>query len=530
MRRPDKLLPPIRLALLAGLLPALPCSADLEGYAGRIVQIADESYINRDPVVGETGLVAWQGYKEGLAEDGGGTEIFVFRNGKTQKVFDRALHPEAAHMRPQVWMDTVIWHTTRSSTMSGGVTWVLREVPDAQRDIGPDGKPLPELPAWYAEINLAEMQGEASTVDFNLVPSKQGLSGPFTNVFEYSVAYLEGNTATNAAEVIEAARDPERLRQIVENPRQAPWFMDATNAARRRTIDFNELARWTEDGGVEWLTYNHRNDLAPSFDGDLVAWQTAKAFPFGWEIMAMDAGKRYQLTTNYYYDMAPKVSKRDVVWYGWDGNDFEIFHWNADTLKITQLTSNTWDDVSPSIHDGVIAWESYPSVNPEIFAAILEHEGKRLVRPVIKQLSSNLYDDINPVVHNGVVAWQSFDGSDYEIRAVDLRRGPPDATGLPVGELIFSTDNEYDDILPDLRDGLLVWMGYTDDEEGEAGWDAEIFAYDVRLGPQGRPVQLTRNDYEDKNPRTAGGHIVWQADVIGGSRILLAPPPPAPNP
>ena len=72
-------------------------------------------------------------------------------------------------------------------------------------------------------------------------------------------------------------------------------------------------------------------------------------------------------------------------------------------------------------------------------------------------------------------------------------------------------------------------MGYSDDEEDEANWDAEIFLHSLNnTGEANRvnPLALTRNNYEDKNPRTAGGYVVWQADDVGATRIYLAKPEP----
>ncbi len=514
------------LALLAGLSLTAPTRAAFSDYTNRVVQIADESYVNRDPVVSATGLVAWYAYKDGLPEEGGGSEVFAHKDGTTRKIFDRDIYLHAAHMRPQVWKDEVVWQTTRSSSMSGTVTWVLREVPDHLRDIGPDGQPLPELPAWYSAADLGALGG--APTDFNLTPSQQTTAGPFTNVFQYSIAYMKGYT-TNTSTVAEQAQDPDLARSLRGNPRSAPWFIDATNTARRKTIDYNELARWTEKDGVEWLTYDQRNDLGPSIEGELLAWQKSKEFPFGWEIMVLDGKIHHQLTTNFYYDMAPKVSGRTVAWYGWDGNDFEIFCWNADDQRILQVTSNSWDDVAPSIDKGLVAWEAYPTVEAEIFAAFVEKDGRLVDTPVIKQLSSNIDDDLLPVVWDGKVAWQSFDGSDFEIWVWDFLRGPKDPQGQPLGEFVLQTVNNFDDVSPDMRDGLVVWMGYSDDEEDEANWDAEIFIHDLSANaPADRqiPLALTRNNYEDKNPRTAGGYVVWQADDVGATRIYLAKPAP----
>ena len=76
------------------------------------------------------------------------------------------------------------------------------------------------------------------------------------------------------------------------------------------------------------------------------------------------------------------------------------------------------------------------------------------------------------------------------------------------------TANNYDDTNPDIRDGIVTWQGYKDN------WDAEIFAWDMTNDP----VQVTDNEEEDRDPRTAGGRIVWQQDTGTKSSIYLATP------
>ena len=56
-------------------------------------------------------------------------------------------------------------------------------------------------------------------------------------------------------------------------------------------------------------------------------------------------------------------------------------------------------------------------------------------------------------------------------------------------------------------------MGYFDN------WDAEIFSWDGTT-----MTQVTSNDYEDRDPRTAGGRVVWLSEEDGKSLIYLAEP------
>ena len=62
-------------------------------------------------------------------------------------------------------------------------------------------------------------------------------------------------------------------------------------------------------------------------------------------------------------------------------------------------------------------------------------------------------------------------------------------------------------------DGVIVWMGYYDN------WDAEIYAWE-----NNEVTRLTSNDFEDRDPRTASGSIVWQVDEGKESLIYLVSP------
>lgn len=281
-----------------------------------------------------------------------------------------------------------------------------------------------------------------------------------------------------------------------------PEIVTITNEIRRHPSGSGELVLWSATGTTKRLTHDHRDDYSPSVWNGQVTWQKAKGWPFGWEIFYWQDGVAKQLTTNFYYDMAPKVQGRQVVWYGWDGHDFEIFLYDRDKDLISQITSNRYDDVSPVIWNGLIAWEGYQSAEAEIYVS---REGKdasgQSVR-TIKKVSDNVEDDINPRVWNGLVVWQGFDGDDFEIYLHD-------------GEKTRKvTANNYDDTNPDIRDGIVTWQGYKDN------WDAEIFAWDTAADP----VQITENDDEDRDPRTAAGRIVWQQDTGTKSRIFLATP------
>ena len=432
-------------------------TAALHVFAGEfsVTQISDEKMTHRDPTLSETGQAAWSAFfsddKEQMA-----CKLVLYSGGKTKDLTEGAIDPTAANLRPQAQGDSVVWVSTIGD-IGGPIDWVLREVPN--RD-----ETYPELNANY-DLRLG-----SNNVQIFEVPS----TNPPPPTTE------PASTSTN--------------EPVAVPPQPAPTIPlppEATGESRRADMGNTEICLW--DGKqINRLTHDRRDDLGPSFWGDLVAWQKGKGWPFGWEIMVWDKGTQKQLTTNFYYDMAPKVQGDQVTWYGWDGRDFEIFSYDRKTAAITQITSNQYDDVSPVIWGGAIAWEAYPGVDAEIY---LWKDSET------QKLSDNIEDDVNPRIWNGQVVWQGFDGDDFEIYLYDGAK------------TIKLTSNTFDDLNPDIRDNVICWMGYHDN------WDAEIYAWD------GQDVKrLTENEQEDRDPKTAGGRVIWQTDLGTRSTIYLAEP------
>lgn len=412
-------------------------------------QIADDGIVNRDPVISASGLAAWTSYNTNdVATANTFITTYTPENGR------RALTAELesllyAAAKPRVRSNTLTFIASYQEA-TGNETWVLREVPNRDEN-------FPEVEALYIAKETEGVQ--------ELVP------------------LIDRRGQTNVTEGTDTEEDG-----------------GSNEEARRHPSGESEIWRWNVgDVDIERVTHDMRNDYAPSADGDIVAWQKAKGFPFGWEIMALVGDTRMQLTTNYHYDMAPEVHGRDLVWYGWDGYDYEIFRYNADDNETVQITDNRFDDVTPRIWNGMIVWESYPAVEADI---LLYHDGE------ILEISDNLEDDINPQVWEQFVVWQGFDGDDFELWLYDASTGR---------EAIKLTSNDYDDVQPSIRDGILTWMAYVDN------WDAEIFYMDLTEIPY-QPRQLTDNEEDDLDPQTAGRRIVWRTERDGRSMIMLAEP------
>jgi beta propeller repeat protein len=497
----------LRITGAVGVLFSLPApAAEIAGYDKPVV-ISESGYLNSEPDIGPGGLIAWLAHRRPHldSEEDHASRIFVHYEGGSRAVTGTAEWPNIAHSRPRVQGNSVVWQSLRRSDQpfpEGAVDHVLQDVPETLRD-----QDHPELPAFFA----AREKGDG----FNLNPGQQAYLGPFTNLQDWAEAYFGTDLRTNKVAVTTTNPDnPGVAPPAPEAAAPPPSRADRTDnlgispRTRRGTQEAHEITRWRAEAGVDFTTYDHRADINPSGGDNLIAWQRAKAFPFGWEIMARVGEVFHQITTNYYYDLGPVVDGDTVAWYGWDGHDYEIYTWNAVSRMTTQVTTNNWDDVSPVVGGGLIAWESYRSAEADIYL-------KSPSNAVPIKISASQEDDLNPVIANGYVFWQSFDGDDFEIWMFDPTRGGIDPVTQMRGQSVQVTNNDYDDVSPSAADGLLTWMAYVDN------WDAEILLMDLASGAV---KQLTDNDYEDKTPRTARRMVVWQADTGKSRDILLAKP------
>lgn len=415
-----------------------------------IKQISRDKTSNADPVISETGLAAWMYYDTNTVHSSHSHIALYYNNGRNDLTEELTTTMYGA-IKPSVQSGRVVFVASYKTFDPEGVTWALREV------INRDEGDVRELPASFRAM---EEGGE------------QWLE-PLDNL----------TTSTNETVVPVVGVD--------------------TNAARRHPSGEAEIWTWqVGDVDIQRISQDARNDFAPAFWGDTIAWQKAKGWPFGWEIMALAGRERMQLTTNYYYDMGPKVHGKKIVWYGWDGFDYEIYLTDVDKGETIQITSNRYDDVAPVIWDGVVIWEGYQSVESDIF---MWKDG------ATSKISDNIDDDLYPRIWQNKVVWQGFDGDDFEIYLYDIEKAD---------KPIKITSNNHDDTNPDIHDNLLVWMGY------EGNWDSEIYYLDVsNLSVADiKPVQLTNNEEDDRDVKTASKKIIWVSEVEGQNTIMLAEP------
>jgi len=412
--------------------------------------ISREKSITSEPVISESGLAAWVYYDTNDAVTAH-SHIAIYYNDVRSDLTDELIGSFYGATKPCVQSNKLVFVAGYKTIDPEGINWTLREV------INRDEGDIKEINANYSATEIDGIQ----------------ILEPYT---------MQTNDPNDAV---------------------VPAIGIDTNAARRNPSGEAEIWSWkVGDMEIERVTQDTRNDFAPAFWGDTIAWQKAKGWPFGWEIMATVGTEMMQLTTNYYYDMGAKVHGNKIVWYGWDGFDYEIYMTDTEKGETIQITSNRYDDVAPMIWDNVIVWEGYQAVEADIF---IWKEG------TITKISNNIDDDLYPRIWQSKVVWQGFDGDDFEIYYYDVDKG---------GEAIKITSNNYDDTNPEIFDNLLVWMGY------EGNWDSEIFYVETgNLSVSDiKPAQLTNNEEDDRDAKTAGRKIIWVTEIDGQGAIMLAEP------
>jgi len=434
----------LRRCLTVSLLLSccLPLAAGARPFAARCISATNT--FCRQPAVSAAGTVAWLQTSPDEAMPGRTiVDVIHWKDGKETNL--RNLGFSSMPERPCAYGDEVVFVARgaegRSGQLMGG-----REMEEASPMLTDDQKRL------------------AETVE---------------DLFTSSV----GSRGKEAGEAIEAGGDASKPDGAATNK---------TESVSRR--GGSDVYLYSPEKGLRGITSGQSEVISPVTAGGGAAWQSARIWPYGYDIAVWDRAKDalHLVTTNYYYMHAPSMQGSKVAFQGWDGFDYEIYLYDLETGELAQITDNTFDDVTPVVWGDQVAYVSYPSLTAEIFL----WDGGDL-----RKLSSDTKDNASPSIWEGKVVWQGFDGEDTEIYLYD---------GEKTAKI---SSNTWDDEKPVIADNVIAWISYVD------GWDAEVVAMDLS---DNQTVTLSENMTEDVEVRTAGGKVVWQANTRGASSIWLA--------
>jgi len=429
--------------------------------------LSDPTLNSRLPSIGETGLVAWQGYSlnDGDARmsqrsdvlsspDAQRSDIFIWKEGKVENVTrdDPRIVGRSEH--PKVFRNSVVFTAWFGSKTDGGFPFKL-------------SRPLKNK-------EMKDMETEYPTL------------------FDPPASALEAD----AEEKNPPDADKEKSKEETKKEIQPEEKKNIQSQTWRSSGQAADIAVLRPNGNIDRITPGTRHFSFPVISEAGIAFQCARGWPYGYEILSWkpEATNLTQITTNYFYVLNPDMQGNDLVFQAWDGNDYEIFIYHFDTEIMEQITNNQFDDISPVVWGGEVAWIAHPTVNAEIFFI---RDG------VIRKISDGTEDNGAPSIWQGRVVWQGYDDTDLEIYYFNGRRA------------IKLTSNTWDDMLPQIHSGLIAWMSYIDN------WDSEIMTLDLS---DNIATQITDNDFEDSAPQTAGERIVWQTITDTGSIIQMASP------
>jgi len=435
------------------------------------VQILSESNGNyRMPSIGETGLVAWQGYPQNKANqslsqrpdvistpnDAARSDIFVWRNGKSENITRNHAQIVGRSQRPHVFRDSIVFEAWFRNGVDGGIPFKLSTPPKNEE--------------------MQQMESE------------------YPDLFDPPVSAVEAAAEEENPRATDDGKSGEKIKEEASGENASTNTLQSQSW--RGSGSSSDIVLYQPEGIYKRITPGTRQFSFPVISEAGIAFQCARGWPYGYEILSWqpEATNLTQVTTNYFYVLNPDMQGNDLVFQAWDGSDYEIFIYHFDTKIMEQITNNQFDDISPVVWGGEIAWIAHPTVNAEIFFV---RDG------IIRKISDGTEDNGAPSIWKGRVVWRGYDDTDLEIYYFNGKR------------TIKLTSNTWDDLAPKIHSGLITWMSYIDN------WDSEIMALDLS---DNIAIQLTDNDYEDSYPQTAGEKVVWQTITDSGTMIQMATP------
>jgi hypothetical protein len=453
------------------------CATAVPAREFSVQTLSDPKGNARNPSIGETGLVAWQAFFPSEPEislsqrpdvlrgvpSSQRSDIILWRAGQTTDI-TAADAGIVSSERPHVFRDSVVFNASFRHGTGGGYPFKL--------SIPPKTEVMQKMESDYPELFDPPRPAIKSAVE----------------------AALE---AENAA----GGTNPPPAEPAAEPAPSDPTASPTNNLKGQHQMwrhggQYGDIAVYRQDGNIERLTPGEAYVSMPVMSEAGVAFQHARGWPYGYEIIGWKPGTTnlIQITTNYFYALNADIHGNELVFQAWDGDDYEIYLYRFDTEQLEQITNNQFDDISPVVWNGQIAWIAHPTVTAEIFF---------MADGVIRKISEGTEDNSAPSIWEGKVVWQGYDDTDLEIYYFNGRR------------TVKLTSNTWDDMAPKICDGVIAWMSYVDN------WDGEIMALD--LGDN-TAIQLTDNDFEDFFPQTVGEKIVWQTVNGDGSIIQMATP------
>jgi hypothetical protein len=189
------------------------------------------------------------------------------------------------------------------------------------------------------------------------------------------------------------------------------------------------------------------------------------------------------------------VSDGNLAWLQRAGGaDNEVFM----TPVPGQITGNATEESDIDLDGDVVVWLGVDPVGGdlEVYQFIASGPSAGFY-----QVSNDNLPNGRPRVSGQLVTWSSGEGDAAEVW---FGSGPNGPTRI--------TNDGVEDVNPVISGDLIVWQRWD-------GNDYEIF---YRTAGNPSLVQLTTNDWNDRDPEVSGNHIVWVADEPSGAQIWVS--------
>ena len=372
-----------------------------------ITQIADETRINREPSVSETGLVAWFG-----TSSNDNSEIVCYRDGKRTVIATEGEANMLGSVRPQMSGNSIAWVAAFHNTLTSDLREVLVEAPDTMRVV--------DVPPEQFTNRTARAEGSNDTA--------QATNG------------IKRSSSGNDEIILWHNSSAQRITRDQRQDLGPSLWNDQIVWQKARGWPFGwEIMFWA-GGEFRQLTTNFNYDVGAKIQGSNVVWSSWDGHDF--EIFMYDTGTKIitQITSNEYDDLSPVVWDGTVAWEGYRAAEADIYAYNKSwSNAIKKISDNPYDDINPRIWNGQIVWQGFDGDDYEIY---LYSEGKTV------KITDNRNDDVNPDIRDGVITWMGYkDNWDAEIfvRETD-------------GQIKQLTDNDEEDRDPRTAGGRVVWQ------------------------------------------------------------------------
>ncbi len=252
---------------------------------------------------------------------------------------------------------------------------------------------------------------------------------------------------------------------------------------------------------IKQITNNTYNDWRPQVTGSYITWYGTAATNNTDEIFRYDieADDIKRITDNSTHDRYSQVSSTgNVTWEAYHSiasQYMDVYFYNATTDTSHALVSNTVPDRSPQIDGDNVVW-----YGTTIAYQIFYFDGTST-----SQLTDRPYEhSFFPQIEGDTVVWSGYDPNlSYKEQIYYTNLSNPTA----ISQITASSSDNFRE--PQLSGTGIAYIGAS----GMADTD-EIYYYDILTD---NIIQVTDNDYCDKEVRVDNGYITWHGAIDGST-------------